>query len=242
MKAKYNKLLAIGAAAALTLSFLAGCSFKNNTEASPDVSAPETSVSPGPASSSPTLSVTKKDIENALASYGDNAIDIAWSPDNSAVAFIKLEGENSDVYLWKVGTQAEARVMTAEPTTDGFSWSPNSRYFLVNVGHMGPGTITSTLIDAESLELLGADISSVSISPPVWSADSRFLALSSWTDYNTVEILSFAVASKTVVSLVKSSNSFGPYVVESWGEDNVIKYTEMTNSSDRVQKTIALGE
>ena len=242
MKGKYNKLFAIGAAAALTLSFLAGCSFKNNTGTSPDVSAPDTSVSPAPASSSPTPNVTKKDIENALALYGDNAIDITWSPDNSAVAFIKLEGEASDVYLWKVGTDTEKLLMAAEPTTDGFSWSPNSKYFLVNVGHMGPGTITSTLFSAESLELLSSDISSVSISPPVWSSDSRFLALSSWADYKTAEILSFAVSSKTTVSLVKSSNSFGPYVVEAWGEDNIIKYTEMTNSSDRTEKTIALGE
>ena len=107
---------------------------------------------------------------------------------------------------------------------------------------MGPGTITSTLIDAESLEVVSSEISSVSVSPPVWSSDSRFLALSTWADYSFIEISAFAVASKTTASLVKSSNSYGPYVVESWGPDNVIKYTEMTNSSEREEKTIEIGE
>lgn len=242
MKVKHIKLFAFVSAAALMLSFMAGCLQKNNTEASPEASAPEATADSSPATESPTSAITKKDIEDELANYGENAIDITWSPDNSAVVFIKLEGDTSNVYLWKVGTDTENLLMAAEPTTDGFSWSPNSKYFLVNVGHMGPGTITSTLFSAESLELLSSDISSVSISPPVWSPDSRFLALSSWADYKTAEILSFAVASKTTVSLVKSSNSFGPYVVEAWGEDNIIKYTEMTNSSDRTEKTIALGE
>ncbi len=242
MSKKYIKLFVLGTAAALTLSVLAGCSFKNNTEASPEASAPEVTASSSPVSASPTSTVTKKDIESELALYGQNAIDIAWSPDNSAVVFIKLEAEASNIYLWKVGADSASFISAAEPTTDGFSWSPNSRYFLINVGHMGPGTITSTLIDAQSLELISSSISSVSISPPVWSPDSRFLALSSWDDYKTTEISSFAVASKTSVSLIKAANSFGPYVVEAWGKDNVIKYTEMTNSSDRAEKTIELGE
>ncbi|NCB74489.1 MAG: hypothetical protein EOM51_07085 [Clostridia bacterium] len=242
MNRKYIKLFAFVSAAALTLSFLVGCSFKTNTAASPDVSAPETAVSPSTVPASPVPSVNKKDIEDALALYGESVIDITWAPDNSAVVFIKLTGDTSNIYLWKVGTDAEKSLMAAEPTTDGFLWSPNSKYFLVNVGHMGPGTITSTLFNAESMELISSDISTASISPPVWSPDSRFLALSSWADYKTAELLTFAVASKTTVSLVKSSNSFGPYVVETWGEDNIIKYTEMTSSSDRAEKTIELGE
>ena len=133
-------------------------------------------------------------------------------------------------------------VSVANPTTDGFCWSPNSKYFLINVGHMGPGTITSTLIDAETLEAESSEITSVSISPPVWSADSRFLALSTYADDGTADIYAFAVASKTSVSLLKSNNPFGPYVVESWGADNVVKYTEMTSSGARIEKTIELAE
>ena len=107
---------------------------------------------------------------------------------------------------------------------------------------MGPGTITITLIDAEVLEVVNSEISTVSVSTPVWSSDSRFLALSTWADYSSIEISVFAVASETTASLVKSNNTYGPYVVESWGADNIIKYTEMTNASDSVEKTIAIGE
>lgn len=241
MNKKLISLCVFGTATALSLSLLSGCTFKSNTAPSP-----EASVSPSPAevSASPSASpsVTKEDISSALKAYGDNAIDISWSPDDSAVVFIKLEGEASNIYLWKTDEEDAKLVSAAEPTTDGLLWAPNSKYFLVNVGHMGPGTITSTLINAESLEVVTEDITTVSISPPVWSADSRFLALSADADDGTIEITAFAVASKTSASLVKSNNTYGPYVVESWGEENVIKYTEMTSTGTRVEKTIEIGE
>ena len=242
MNKKKLKSFVLITIAALSLSLFSGCAGKSEAEVSPEASAAEVSVSPETAAPSPTTAITKDDIDIALAGYGDSAIDITWSPDNSAVAFIRLEGEASNIYVWKVNEENAAQIMSADPTTDGFSWSPNSKYFLINVGHMGPGTITSTLIDAESLEAVSAEISTVSISPPVWSSDSRFLALSTWADYSSIEISAFAVASKTTASLVKSNNTYGPYVVESWGTDNVIKYTEMTNPSDRVEKTIEIGE
>lgn len=237
MNKKNSKLFILIAATVLSLGLISGCTSKNEA-----VTSPEVSGDPKVAVSSPTPSLTKEDIDSALAGYGDSAIDITWSPDNSAVVFIRPEGEASNVYVWKVNEKSAVLLSAAEPTTDGFSWSPNSKYFLINVGHMGPGTITSTLIDAESLEVVSSEISSVSVSPPVWSSDSRFLALSTWADYSSIEISAFAVASKTTASLVKSSNSYGPYVGESWGPDNVIKYTEMTNSSEREEKTIKIGE
>ena len=242
MKKKNFKLSVIITVVALSLSLFSGCAGKNDPAASPEAAVPESSVSPETAVPSPTPNITKSDIDSALASYGDNAIDIAWSPDNSTVAFVKLEGKSSNVCLWKVGEENAKILSSAEPTMDGFCWSPNSEYFLINVGHMGPGTITSTLFEAETLEIVSSELSTVSLSPPVWSPDSRFLALSTWADYNTAEILAFAIASKTTASLIKMSNTYGSYVIESWTSDNVIKYTEMTNSSTRVENTIELGE
>jgi len=242
MNKKHIFLCAFGTVAALSLSLLAGCTFGGPAVPSPTISAPEEMVSPSPAVPSATPSVTKDDITVTLKTYGDSAIDIAWSPDNSAVAFIKTEGQTSNIYVWKTGEENANLVSAAEPTTDGFSWSPNSKYFLVNVGHMGPGTITSTLIDAESLEVVSADITSVSVSPPLWSSDGRFFALSSYADDGTAEITSFAVASKTSVSLLKSNNPYGPYVVESWGNDNIVKYSELTNAENRVEKILELAE
>ena len=236
------KLSVIIIAAALNLSLLSGCSGKSDPLASPEASAPELSVSPETIAPSPTSNLTKAEIESAIAGYGDNAIDIAWSPNNLVVAYIKLEGAASNVCVWKVGEESANVIFAAEPTTDGFSWSPNSEYFLINVGHMGPGTITSTLVNAETLEIVSTELSTVSLSPPVWSPDSRFLALSTWADYSTAEITAFAVASKTTASLIKTSNTYGPYVIESWGLDNIIKYTEMINASTCVEKTIEIGE
>ena len=229
-------------AVALSLSLLAGCSFGSKTEALPTAEVPSTAVSPSPAAPSTTPSMSKDEIINTLKTYGDNAIDITLSPDDSAVAFIKSEEQASNVYVWKTGEENAKLVSVADPTTDGFWWSPNSKYFLINVGHMGPGTITSTLIDTETLEMVSSEISSVSVSPPVWSADSRFLALSTYADDGTANIYSFAVASKTSVSLLKSNSPFGPYVVESWGADNVVKYTEMTSTGARTEKIIELAE
>lgn len=242
MNKKSISICILGTTAALSLSLLAGCSFGHKTEASPTAAVPNTEVSPRPAAPSATASVTKDDINSTLKTYGDNATGITWSPDDSAVAFIRSEDQASNVYVWETGVESAKLVSPADPTTDGFWWSPNSKYFLINVGHMGPGTITSTLIDKETLDVVSAVITSVSVSPPVWSADSRFLALSSYANDGTADISAFAVASKTSVSLLKSNNPYGPYVVESWGEDNIIKYTEMTSTGDQVEKTIELAE
>lgn len=242
MNKKSISICVFGTATVLSLSLLAGCSFGGKAEASPTAAALSTAVSPIPAAHSTAPDLTPNDINNVLKTYGDNATDITWSPDDSAVAFIKLEGQASNVYVWRTDEESAKLVMVADPTTDGFLWSPNSKYFLINVGHMGSGTITSTLIDAETLETSSVGITSVSISPPVWSADSRFLVLSSYADDGTAEIFAFAVASKTSVSLLKSNNPYGPYVVEVWGEDNIIKYTETTSTDDRVENTIELAE
>ncbi len=242
MNKKNLKLSVLITATALSLSLFSGCAGKSEAEVSPKSAAPEITVNSDTAAPSPTTAITKAEIDSALAGYGDSAIDITWSPDSTSVAFIRLDGETSNVYVWKINEENAALISVAEPTTDGFSWSPNSKYFLINVGHMGPGTITITLIDAEVLEVVNSEISTVSVSTPVWSSDSRFLALSTWADYSSIEISVFAVASETTASLVKSNNTYGPYVVESWGADNIIKYTEMTNASDSVEKTIAIGE
>ena len=244
---KINKTLSVlGISAALAVGILSGCSVFGGSAVSPSPSAAETpaAVSPTAAvSPSPTVSVTKDEVSKTLTSYGDKAYDITWSPDNTAVVFIKQDEQQSNIYVWKL-IQAEAQTLyKAEDTTSGFSWSPNSKYFLVNVGHMGPGTITSTLIDADSLKTLSTDISTVSVSPPVWSADSRFLALSSDDEAtNAIEIKIYTVAAGTSISAVKSVNKFGPYIVTSWGEDNNIKYTEATSASERADKTIGVGE
>ncbi len=244
---KINKTLSVfGISASFILGILSGCSAFGGAAVSPSPSPSEipATVSPMAAvSPSPTVQLTKDEVSKTLASYGDKAYDITWSPDDTAVVFIKGDGQTSNVYVWKLA-QSEAQLLSkAEDTTSGFSWSPNSKYFLINVGHMGPGTITSTLIDVDGLKTLSTDISTVSVSPPIWSADSRFLALSTDDEStNAIEIKIYTVAAGTSISAVKSVNKFGPYIVKSWGEDNNIKYTEATSASERAEKTIGVGE
>lgn len=245
---KINKtLFVLGISAALLFGSLSGCSLLKGTASSPSPtpSATETPETVAPtASVSPTpVSLTKEQISKTLTSYGDKSYDITWAPDNTAVVFIKQDGQQSNIYVWKL-TQTEAQSLyKAEDTTSGFSWSPDCKYFLVKVGHMGPGTITSTLVDVNSLKTLATDITTVSVSPPVWSADSRFLALSTDDEAtNAIEIKIYTVASGTSISAVKSVNKFGPYIVTGWGADNNIKYTEATSADARMEKTIGVGE
>lgn len=240
MSIKLKSALLAGTSAALILSVFAGCSLLGTPAASPSPSAAPSpvveSASPTPA---PTPTVTKSDIQKSLDAQGDNVIDVKWSPDDSMVVFIKETGK---VYVWKLNSTDAQLITKAEGTTDGFLWSPDSKHFLINVGHMGPGTITSTLVDAEALSVLTTDIMTVNISPPVWSPDGRFIALS--TDdksTNDIAILIYAVASKTTVSVLSSNNKYGPYVVESWVNETV-NYTEISSTGERAQSSMLFGE
>ena len=240
MNSKIKKTLFTAAAAALILGVFAGCSLFGKTEPSPEVS-----PSPSPSESAvptATPSVTKEDIQKSLDGAGDSVIDISWSPDGEAVAFIRDESGSGSVFLWKVGSADAELVSAADPTTDGLSWAPDSRHFFVNVGHMGPGTITSTLVDAETLEIMATDITTASMSPPVWSPDGRFFALST-DDESTgdIAILIYAVASKTSVSVLQSNNKYGPYVVEKW-ENDTVTYTEISSTGERAELTLQFGE
>ena len=235
-----KRALFAATAAALITGVFAGCSLFGKTEPSPEVS-----LSPSPSESAvptPTPSITKDDIQKSLDGAGDSVIDVAWSPDGAAVVFIRDENGSGSIFVWKVGSADAELVSAADPTTDGFSWAPDSRHFLINVGHMGPGTITSTLIDAGTLEVLAEDITTVSISPPVWSSDGRFFALST-DDESTgdIAVLIYAVASRTSVSVLQSNNKYGPYVVEKW-ENDTVSYTEISSTGERAGLTLQFGE
>ena len=240
MSLQIKRALFAAAAAALILCVFAGCSLFGKTEASPEPSAPLSPLES--AAPTPTPSVTKQDIQKSLDGAGDSVIDIAWSPDETTAAFIKDENGSGNIYIWRVGSAEAELVSAAENTTDGFSWAPNSKHFLINVGHMGPGTITSTLVDAGTLEVLAADITTVSISPPVWSPDGRFIALSTDDDASgNIAILIYAVASRSSVSVLQSNSTFGPYVVEKW-ENDTVTYTEISSTGERAELTLQFGE
>jgi len=237
-----KRLLVLGTAGALLIALLSGCSAFNKPEASPAASpSPDISASPSP-TPTPTSSLTKAAIQAKLDALGDSVYDVSWSPNSEMVAFIKDENGSGNVYVWKLSSSEAALVSSADPTMDGFSWAPDSRHFLINVGHMGPGTITSTLIDSASLEVLDTDITTGSVSPPVWSPDGKHFALSVDDETNnTIKLLIYTVASNTSVSVLSSQNSYGPYVVEQWNFET-ITYTEVTSTGDRIESTLAVGD
>ena len=243
MSVKIKSPLLAGVSVLLTLSLFTGCSLLGAP--APSASASSTpspvveSIAPTP---SPTLAVTKADIQKSLDAQGDNVIDVKWSPDDSMVVFIKNDDETGKVYVWKVNTADSQFVSKAEGTTDGFMWAPDSKHFLIDVGHMGPGTVTSTLIDSESLSVLATDITTVNVSPPVWSPDGRFLALSTFDEStNDIAIKIYAVASNTSVSVQKSNNKYGPYIVESWINDT-LTYTEILSTGERTLGSLVFAE
>lgn len=237
-----NALLAVASAAMIT-SLFAGCSLLGTPTPSPSASAtPSPAVESATPTPAPTPDVTKADIQKSLDAQGDNVIDVKWSPDESMVAYIENDAETGKVYVWKVNTADAQLVSKAEGTTDGFLWAPDSKHFLIVVGHMGPGTVTSTLVDSETLSIQATDITSVNVSPPIWSPDGRFIALSTDDERtNDIAIQIYAVASKTSVSVLKSNNKYGPYVVESWVNDTVT-YTEVSSTGERTQSSLAFGE
>ncbi len=246
MSVKIKSSLLAGVSVLLMLSMLAGCSLLKTPAVSPSPS-PSAVVSPAAESPTPTPtptpSVSKADIQKYLDSQGENSIiDIKWSPDDSMAVYIKNDDETGKVYVWKVNTAEAQFVAKAEGTTDGFMWAPDSKHFLIEVGHMGPGTVTSDLVDSESLSILAADITTVNVSPPVWSPDGRFLALSTLDEStNDIAIQIYAVASNTSVSVLESNNKYGPYVVESWINDTVT-YTTVSSTGERTESSLLFGE
>ena len=232
-----------GTAAALMIGVFAGCSQIASPTPSPSASPTPTatpSESVTPPSTSPGLS--KDDIQKVLDAGGDKIIDVRWSPDNTMVAYIKSDDSTGNVFVWKVDTEEPQLVAPAEGTTDGFSWAPDSKHFLIEVGHMGPGTVTATLVDSDTLKILDDSIVTVNTSPPIWSPDGQALALSIDDESSgTIQILRYDLSTQKKLSLLESTNTKGPYVVEKW-LDKVITYTEMSSTGERVEHTLQIAD
>jgi len=245
MHTKFGRILPLCAAAALLLATFAGCGFgsvaKLYTSSSPTPgTAAEATAPPSPE----TTVMTQSDIQSALKAAGDKVIAPTWAPDSSAVAFVRAnDSDTGYVCLWPTTAPKETQLYKATGTEDGFLWSPDSQYVLVLVGHMGPGTVTSTIVDAKSLSTVGSVLTSVNLSPPVWSPDGRFIALSTYDESTgAAAIVVYTVGSGTTITPVKGTNSYGPYVVASWDATNTITYTEPQKSGERTKKTIGFGE
>ncbi len=137
--------------------------------------------------------------------------------------------------------EKELVVRKADTAPSEYLWSPDGKYFLIEINHSAQGTITASIIETKALKALGDDATTVAASKPVWSPDSKYLALSTEDDSTqTITLDIYALASKTSATIATATGAKGPYIVEYW-KDETIGYTEMTASGERAEQTVKVG-
>jgi len=177
---------------------------------------------------------TKEKIAGRLAA-DKNITQIAWAPNDSMVAYIVREGtEIGQVYRWKVGDKAGTSVDTTAVAVTGFTWSPDSRYFLIH--SEADGVMASRIVDAASLAEDKPVITSNSA--PVWSPDSTRLAYSYdksfyETEWSFIEILK---SGEEAAAVLWRANNL-KYRVDAWDQTGNIGYTETDARGQAVRKT-----
>lgn len=207
-----------------------------SAEISDATASPESTEAPNATTSPAAEKSDKVSVEKTLE--GLNAYTITWSPDMTVVVYIADSSDASNIFAWKVGEKDPKYLAINGGTTSGFTWSPNSAYFLINVGHMGPGNVTSTIYEVKTLQPTIPDLTS--ISGPVWSSDSRYIALSTakQDDSGYIAVDVYTIADKSITTLVSAKNTTGFFKIISWS-DGVITYTETDSSGNITNKTVS---
>lgn len=235
-----KNIILLSLIAALAAGLLSGCTEKQAAPAThTETQAAATAAS---AAASPEITVTKADIEKKLEQDKASIQNAVWAPDASAVVFTRRDSSGSSVCIWKVNHEKELVVCKAETTPKTYLWSPDSRYFLIEISHTSQSTITSSVIEAKTLKSIGGDdVTTVAVSAPVWSPDSKYLALSTMDDStDTIRLDIYALLSQTTATAVTATGARGPYIVEYW-KGETIGYTEMTASGERAEQTVKIG-
>jgi len=178
-------------------------------------------------------------LQKALDEAGSSVYDIAWSPDGAMVLFVRSGAGTGQLCLWKTG-QAEPIVLGEDSgTTEGFVWSPDGGKFLINVGHMGPGTVTTTIYDAAAVTQIGEELTGAKPSAPLWSPDGSKLCLSQADEETgTVTLTLLTPGGDTGTVLFRSEHAYGPLVLESWDADGMIRFTQSTDTGTQMESAV----
>ncbi len=181
---------------------------------------------------------TKEEIQSALSSKGDEVFQITWSTEEKMVVYIqagKPEKEGLDeAYLWKVGEEEAKFVRDVSPTTHGFAWSPDSKYFLISE-KLGEGGINS-IVKADTLQEETYKPKSFGI--PVWSPDSSAIAYGNefheyGESWGFLEVYELGQEESEYVWKTRGYL----YKVESWDKEGNIGYTEINDQGKETKKT-----
>lgn len=179
---------------------------------------------------------TKDEISAALSEQG--AFKITWSPDEKSVIYIqqgKVEKDGMDeAYLWNVGEEEPKSIRDVSPTTHGFAWSPDGKYFIISE-KLGDGAING-IVKTATLQEEAFRPKSIGI--PVWSPDSSAIAYGneyheygeSWGFLEVYKI--GAEKSEYIWEALKYL-----YKVESWDKEGNIGYTEINPAGKETKKT-----
>jgi hypothetical protein len=135
------------------------------------------SPKPGPAEPpNGNLLKDKTGITNILNSNPD-IVQVTWSPAETTVLYIQKgkadQPGKSAAYAWKVNEEQPRLLEEVSPEFRAFTWSPNSKYFLIS--EKSGEEVLTLIYNAETfsketpLQLKSSEV-------PVWSADSQFLA------------------------------------------------------------------
>lgn len=179
----------------------------------------------------------KNTIANTLQANKD-IFKVTWSPDGTAVVYIQTGKPDKngldEAYIWRVGEAKAKFIRDVSPTTHGFNWSPDSKYFLISEKR-GEGAI-STIVDAHSLQAAAYKINSVG--SPVWSKDSKALVYG-----NEQHEYGESWGSLEVYKLGQTQSEYiwyAPnylYKAESWDAAGNISYTEINPQGKSSHKT-----
>ena len=181
---------------------------------------------------------TKEEIQSALSSKEEEVFQITWSSDDKMVVYIqagKPEKEGLDeAYLWKVGEEEAKYVRDVSPTTHGFGWSPDSKYFLISE-KLGEGAINS-IVKTDTLQEETYKPKSFGI--PVWSPDSLAIAYGNefheyGESWGFLEVYKLGQAESEYIWKARGYL----YKVESWDKEGNIGYTEINDQGKETKKT-----
>jgi outer membrane murein-binding lipoprotein Lpp len=182
----------------------------------------------------PTSAIPKADnadeIKAALKNMKD-AYAIEWSNDGTAVAFARGDKEtvNGQMFLWKLGDREPVSIGDKDLEICNFYWSPDSRHVIADIGTsvVRYGIIASSEEASEVLEI-------EYIGPPLWSPDSKWIAVGTLSDIEpavfielerTVDLTLFNIETQEKKIIEKGTADYY-YSQDSWSKDGKLNYSK----------------